>query len=84
VQVIERGDERVDMPGTAIHRFTELFLDPTAINVIAHDVLTPVTAGHDMILASGYWRGNRRGIHSIATYPGSDHKTQLNDLTIPR
>ena len=37
------------MPAAANRRLTKLFLKPIAINVVAHDVLTPITAGHDMI-----------------------------------
>ena len=37
------------MPGAASRRLTKLFLKPIAINVVAHDVLTSITAGHDMI-----------------------------------
>jgi hypothetical protein len=49
VQVIGHDREGVDMPGAANRRLTKLFLKPIAINVVAHDVLTPITAGHDMI-----------------------------------
>src|ERR1700677_2870089 len=49
VQVIGHDREGVDMPGAANRRLTKLFLKPIAINVVAHDVLPPITAGHDMI-----------------------------------
>ena len=37
------------MPRAANRRLTKLFLKPITINVVAHDVLTPITAGHKMI-----------------------------------
>jgi hypothetical protein len=49
VQVIGHDREGVDTPGAANRSLTKLFLKPIAINVVAHDVLTPITTGHDMI-----------------------------------
>jgi hypothetical protein len=48
-KVIGHDREGVNMPGAANRRLTKLFLKPIAIHVVAHDVLTPITAGHDMI-----------------------------------
>ena len=49
VQVIGHDHKRVDVPGAANYRLAELFQEPIAVDVVAHDGLPPVAAGHDMI-----------------------------------
>ena len=65
MQVIGHDGERVNMPGAANRRLTKLFLKPIAINVVAHDVLTPITAGHDMMES----RRGTEGVIVVACTP---------------
>jgi hypothetical protein len=49
VQVIGHDHESKYAPGTAKCSFTEVFLKPITVDVIAHDVLTAVAARHEMV-----------------------------------
>jgi hypothetical protein len=61
------------MPGTANRRLTKLLLKPIAINVVAHDVLTPIDAGHDTINRVGVLKAqsSRHALHCNMLASGS-------------
>ncbi len=49
VQVVGHDRESVDAPTTAKRGFTEMFLEPIPVGVIANNILPAVTAGHDVV-----------------------------------
>jgi hypothetical protein len=49
VQVVGHDGESEYTPGTANCGFTEVFLKPITVDVIAHDVLAAVAAGHEVV-----------------------------------
>jgi hypothetical protein len=53
VQVVGHDEKSVHPPGTAKRGSTEVFLNSIAVDVIAHDVLTAVAAGHEMVDSAG-------------------------------
>jgi hypothetical protein len=46
--MIRPDNERVDAPGTADRRSAEIADEALTVVTVAHDVLSPVAAGHDM------------------------------------
>src|SRR4051812_22689051 len=48
VQVVRHDGEGVYAPGTANCGFTEVFLEPITVDVVAYDDLTAIAASHEM------------------------------------